>query len=48
MLHRHIKILMADLYEGFMEAGVVKEMFMSFYLSMFANVMDYQYMVLVG
>lgn len=33
------------MYEGFMEAGVGNEMFMSFYLSMFANVMDYQYMV---
>jgi hypothetical protein len=45
LLHRHVKILVNDLYEAFMIGGIVVEMFMPFYLSMFACVVDYGMMV---
>lgn len=48
MLHRHVKILMFDLYDMFERNGVFVEIFMPYYLSMFACVVDYQFMVLIA
>jgi hypothetical protein len=44
-LHRHVKILMSDLYEAFAEGNIISELFMPFYLSMFACAVDYAFMV---
>lgn len=48
MLHRHVKILMFDLYDMFDRVGIFVEIFMPYYLSMFACVVDYQFMVFVS
>jgi hypothetical protein len=45
LLHRHLKLLISDLYEVLQEANIIAELFMPFYLSLFACVVDYPFMV---